>query len=289
MTFAEVGIAKRYDSYDLDELEALKHDVEALYAHGGGDCPELGMEGILRALSLSTENSHIIVLTDASCLDCEKKAQIIRTAQSLNVKIHFFYSGGGCDDDFADYREVQRETGGVHVTSIESFSSLSLFITELDSTESKRSIRSTDLFSSHACQTFNISVFTIKFEIVINQNSASTKIYDPMGHSVESRHISDDLSGYISNGDPRSGSWRICNADEKTPSTFTLTKKDTLDFSVDYYQDGHYSSAIPMADILYTYCSNTLTGACTQHIYVTVYAKTVPIGTTIEIHFMASH
>ena len=251
MTFAEVGIAKLYNSYELSELEDLKNDVEALYPHGGGDCPELGMEGILRALDESVENSHIIVLTDASCLDCDKKTQVITNAQSLNVKIHFFYSGFGCGDDFADYREVQRETEGVHVTSIESFNSLTLFITELNSAESKRSIRSTDLYSSHTCQTFNISVFTIKFKLVINQNSASTKIYNPMGQSTESQHISDDFSGYISNIDPRSGSWRICNVDEKTPSKFTLTKKDTLDFSVDYYQDGHYSSAIPMAGILY--------------------------------------
>ena len=70
-----------------------------------------------------------------------------------------------------------------------------------------------------------------------------------MGHSVESRHISDDLSGYVSNEDPRSGSGKICNVNEKTPSKFTLTKNDILDFSVDYYQDGHYSSAIPMAGI----------------------------------------
>ena len=235
------------------------------------------MEGILRALSLSNENSHIIVLTDASCLDCEKKAQIIPTAQSLNVKIHFFFSGGGCGgDDFADYREVQSATGGVHVTSIESFSSLSLFIIELDSTESKRSIRSTDLYLSRACQTFNISVFTIKFELVINQNSASAKIYDPMGHSVESRHISDDLSGYVSNGDPRSGSWRICNVDEKIPSTFTLTKKDTLDFSVDYYQDGHYSSAIPIA------------GSYTIHIATVVTHSQVHAHNT-HIHIRNTH
>ena len=51
--------------------------MEALYPHGGGDCPELGMEGILRALRLSNENSHVIVLTDASCLDCGKKLKLL--------------------------------------------------------------------------------------------------------------------------------------------------------------------------------------------------------------------
>ena len=266
VTLAEVGIPKRYDSYELEELNELKTDVEALYAHGGGDCPELGMEGILRALSLSNENSHIIVLTDATSLDYDKKDDVISTAQLLNVKVHFFFSNDyGCyGDGFPHYTEVQTATGGVHVTSIESFSSLSLFITELDSTASKRSIRSTDFYSSDTCQTFNISIFTIKFELVIRQNSAYVEIYDPLGHNVENRHISDDLTGYVSNKNPRTGCWRIC---EKTPSEFTLTKKDILDFSVDFYQDGHYSSAIPMAGMQVAMHTHTHT----QHTYIYVH------------------
>lgn len=163
--------------------------MEALYPHGGGDCPELGMEGILRALRLSNENSHVIVLTDASCLDCGKKAEVIRTALSLSIKIHFFFSGSGCDGDgFPHYEEVQITTGGVHVTSIESFDSLSLFIAELRPEErsSKRSVCSIrSVSSSQKCRTFNISVFTTKFELVVNENSAYTKIYNPLGHIVE--------------------------------------------------------------------------------------------------------
>ena len=259
MPSVEVGVAKRYKSYELDELEALKNDVEAIHAHAGRDCPELGMEGILRALNLSNENSHIIVLTDASCLDCEKKDDVIRTAVLLNVKIHFFFSGNGCrHDNFPHYKEIQSVTGGFHVTTIENFNSLSLFIAAVRPgyISSKRSVHSTDssLLSSHTCHTFNISVFTIKFEVLINQNSAYAKIYDPMGHNVKSQHISDDLSGYVSNGQPRNGSWTICTVKSETGGTskFSVTKKDTLDFSVDYYQDGHYSSAIPAAGIYMT-------------------------------------
>ena len=225
--------------------------MEALNPHSGGDCPENGMEGILRALRLSTEDSHVIVLTDASCLDCHKKDKVIRIALSLNVKIHFFFSGPGCDrDGFPHYKQVQMATKGVHVTSIESFTSLSRFISELRLQEgsSKRSVFSEipPLFSQK-CQTFNISVFTTKFELIVNENSANTKLYNPLGHIVKNEHISDDLSGYISTGHPKYGSWRICTVDKKAASEFTLTKRDILDYSVTFNQDGHYSSAIPMA------------------------------------------
>ena len=242
--FVEVGKAKRYNSYNINELNALKMDVEALHAYGGGDCPELGMKGILRALDLSHENSHVIVLTDSGCKDYEKKDTVITVALYLQTKVHFFFSGTGCGDNFPHYREVQHATGGVSVNTIESFDSLTLFITELNPGGSKRSVRSS-LSLSHKCQTFNISIFTIKFELVVNHNSKFTKIYDPLGYSVTSRHISDELSGYISSGKPRNGSWRICSINET--SKFTITRKEILDFSVDYYQDGYYSSAIPMA------------------------------------------
>jgi len=243
--FIDVSAAKRYNSYDRDDLNKLKTDVEALNTHDGGDCPELGMEGILRALVLSYENSHVIVLTDASCKDCEKKDDVVKFATQLNVRIHFFFSGEyGCGDSFAGYKYVQNATRGISVNTIESFTSLSLFIAEL---RSKRSIRSIDSFltSSHKCQTFNISAFAIKFELVVNESSTSVKILDPLGYNVKIHHISDNLSGYISNKQPRNGSWSICTIDEY--SQFTITKKDILDFAVDYYKDGHYSAFIPIA------------------------------------------
>ena len=245
-------MARAYYSESLNELNELKADVEAIMAYGGGDCPEQGMEGILRALDLSNDSSHVIVLTDASCKDCNKKDQVISTAKNQNIKIHFFFSGPGCKgNDFPDYKDIQHFTGGVSVSTIESFNSLTLFITELEKEESQRSIRSIDstLSSSYKCQTFDISVFTIKLELIINQNSTFAKIYDPLGYNVKSQHISDELSGYISN-EPRNGSWRICTVDET--SRFTITRRDILDFYVDYYQDGHYSSAIPAAG-MFTY------------------------------------
>ena len=84
-----------------------------------------------------------------------------------------------------------------------------------------------------------------------------TKIYDPLGYIVEGQHINHDLSGYDSDGQPKNGSWTVCTVD-KGP-IISVTKKDLLDFAVDYYQDGHYSSAIPAAG---TYMTSCICGFC---------------------------
>ena len=280
----EVGIAKRYISNDLAELNQLQSDVEAITAHEGGDCPELGMEGILRALRLAYDHSQVIVMTDAGCKDYDKKEEVVELARNKQTKIHFFFSGPGCRTDFEHYKYVQHRTGGVSVDTIESFQSLALFIAELNPEEtSKRSIHSKDssLSSFHKCQTFNISMFTTKFELVVNQTSTSVTIYDPLGYSVKNQHISDDLSGYVSKGQPRNGSWRICTVDE-TPE-FTISKNDILDFTVDYNQDGHYSTTIPTAGtcihtlhkwLLYTY-------PC-RYAYIHTYLHTVAVYSVIR-------
>ena len=214
------------------------------------------MEALVRAVRLSHKNSHIILLTDADCKDCYKNVTVINIALRFNIKIHFFFSGSGCHTRFTGYKHVQHATGGVSVDSVEDFRSLSLFIAELRLEEAKRSIRSTDLTSYlHKCRIFSVSMFTTKFEVVVNENSNSSRIYDPLGFNVKMRHISDELSGYISDVQPKNGSWRICTVNET--AKFTLTRKDILDFSVDYYQDGHYSTAIPIAG-MHTYINHVL-------------------------------
>ena len=242
-------MTKQYNSYDIEDLRQLKHDVDHIIADGGGDCREPGMAGILRAIRMSGEDSNIIVLTDASCKDCEKSQQVVDRAKKMNIKIHFFFSGLGCGlDKFPNYTYVQLATEGINVTTIESFQSLVRFISKLKQDGlSPRKRSSVQIINSFVekCQTFNVSIFTVKFQLIVKQNNDHTKIYDPLGYTVRGQHINHDLSGYDSDEQPRNGNWTVCTVDEN--SIFTVTKKDLLDLAVDYYQDGHYSSAIPAA------------------------------------------
>jgi len=223
--------------------------VENITAHNGGDCSEYGMEGILRAIRLSEDKSHIIVLTDADCKDCDKMKRVIRNAKDIRTPIHFFFGKSDCLDKFIEYKTVQEKTGGVYVNSIKAFHSLCEFIAKLNKSNQnvhkpKRRACSSSTLSSYKHQTFNISIFAINFELIV-KSSTSVRVCDPMRYRVKLHKISNDVSGYISNKQPKNGTWSIYTKNEN--SQFSITERDILDFSVDYYQDGYCSIIIPPA------------------------------------------
>ena len=86
---------QKYAANNLIELAKLEQAVNALQATGGGDCPELGMTGILNALSLANPVSNVIVLTDASPKDTDNKEEVISEAIREENSIHFFLNHDG--------------------------------------------------------------------------------------------------------------------------------------------------------------------------------------------------
>ena len=93
------------------QLAELDHEQtdNALRAHDGGDCPELGMTGILNTLIISLVNpvSNVIMLTNASPKDVDKKEEVIAEAIRKENSIHF--SKSCWLGDFTPYLDVARE------------------------------------------------------------------------------------------------------------------------------------------------------------------------------------
>ena len=233
VVYADVGIPQKYAANNLTELTKLEQAVNALYANAGGDCPELGMTGILNALSLANPLSNVIVLTDASPKDVDKKDEVIGEAIRKENSIHFFLSRTGCGN-FTPYLDVARETYGIVVNQIDDFEAfvefadkVGRFTTELLDDGSSKKKRQT----SENCVNFTTSVFTKSIDIFFSSVSAGSliTITNPVG-SKEEIEAQGTIATY-SKVDPLPGVYGICSTQ---PFEYSLSTKTNLDFFVEY-------------------------------------------------------
>ena len=67
--------------------------VNSLTAHGGGDCPELGMTGLYRTLLQSVQDSVIYYFSDADAKDLNLASVVLILAKQKRVKLNFILSG----------------------------------------------------------------------------------------------------------------------------------------------------------------------------------------------------
>ena len=98
----------------IDFLAAL----ESLSFVGGGDCPEMSLSGALAALERVTTGGTLVVVTDASAKDAEKKEEVIVTALRKSVKVLFFLFDGLCGTGEPAYGEIADATGGQVLTGL---------------------------------------------------------------------------------------------------------------------------------------------------------------------------
>ena len=241
-TIIEVGTPRKYYSNNITQLQELQQAVNDIYAHGGGDCPELGMEGILRALYLVNPDSNVIVLTDASPKDADKKQEVINKANEVRNSIHFFLARDGCDD-FSPYLDVANATEGIVVNQITDFEAFAEFADKVGrfqltntAAEMKRKRE-----VSENCVTFHASIFTQVIDILFSSNNLVATITSPSGvmdvitatgniavHEIET---------------PETGEYRLCSSLE---FDYSLIITNVLDFFVEYTnENGSARTSLP--------------------------------------------
>ncbi|XP_061188708.1 uncharacterized protein LOC133196872 [Saccostrea echinata] len=74
----------------------MKQWLHAMVAHGGGDCPEMAMAGIVNALKMANPGSCVFFFTDADAKDPEKANEVINLVNSKHMKLVYFLRGD-CD------------------------------------------------------------------------------------------------------------------------------------------------------------------------------------------------
>ncbi|XP_065907491.1 hemicentin-2-like isoform X2 [Dysidea avara] len=237
----DVGTPQIYSSTSVDELTELEREVNALRAHGGGDCPELGMTGILNALSLANPDSNVIVLTDASPKDVERKDEVIAKAVELHNSIHFFLSRDGCGD-FSPYMDVAEATFGVVVNRIDEFEAFAEFADRVgrffmgdDGDARKR-----DASSEH-CFTFSSSLFTTSINILFTSVTHQINVTSPSG--VKTMISTSGSVATYSNDEPEIGEYTMCSLGR---FNHAISLTSTLDFFVEHFEK---SFGIPVPEL----------------------------------------
>lgn len=89
----------------------FKAAINALGAAGGGDCPELAMNGTFSAVDLSDDGGDVFVFTDASAKDASLFAAVSSLASTKKVKV-FFALFGSCSPYDPAYFSVANASGG---------------------------------------------------------------------------------------------------------------------------------------------------------------------------------
>ena len=268
MEYAKVYYAHRLKStvrfkvHNEQGIEQVVHgvadlliDVNGLYAHGGGDCPEYGMIAILKANELlngiQSERAkdgqhHIIVLTDASAKDdylYQDVIENINDESNVDVTVHFFFSGTGCPG-FGNYQGIADATDGITVSQIDA-ASFPSFVNYIESF-SKQDVETGKRSVLTQCRFFIISVFVTSFSTLIQTSQPIVTITKPNGTYETLTTIGNSFVIYETSN-PQAGEWRACVSSGTIEQSVSLTVE--LDFSVEYVKEDVMGQLLPSTEL----------------------------------------
>ena len=261
--FTGVGpIAKAYTD-DVEDLRQFLMAVNNLHAHGGGDCAEYALDGILQTLQARDEDielmvpgSQMIVLTDAPSKNAAIKEQVVNQAKFHSVCIHFFLAlqSRNCfhheSGSIERYRDIALETGGSVVENSWEFTNFVASYRDSQCTRFPGPLRRKRSASADLrCQTFRVSRFANLLKLSVQPSETGLRtvtVRKPSGSTATPRVIdSDDSNRFavFTESHPESGEWSVCV--ERGTVEVYISLKTALDVVVLYPKnESHLSSAV---------------------------------------------
>ncbi|KAK3738880.1 hypothetical protein QZH41_014662 [Actinostola sp. cb2023] len=216
-------------NFDDSKRAGFETAINGLWAHGGGDCPELTFNGIIDAIKVGEPlpGSPMYVFTDAppKTRGEYNRDNAIGYALDYMIPVHFFFSTRGCQNpgNNADYKAIMEDTGGLGLffSSASSISSADALVkadldgsTVISSGGSGGGRRRRDLFnlwkraSSDVAFPVDESVSKLIISISATNNYNSVNLADGSGRNVAHTLNMNKGKLWIINS-PAKGMWRL--------------------------------------------------------------------------------
>ncbi len=203
-------------AFVTDSADELLNAVDALYAHGGGDCPELAQNGLLEAIDRSFPNSRLFLFTDADAKDSSLVNVVISRAQEKGINIIYALTGS-CSPIDPAYIRGATETGGQLFFITPSEVSLLSDLLQPQLSGDLVTILTANGSFTGTQQTFDIPVDSTVRRLVVSTSmdtKADVSLRRPSGEVVNpsdpDAHITPLTSGCIVTIDsPGSGGWVV--------------------------------------------------------------------------------
>ncbi|GLH06652.1 Obscurin [Gryllus bimaculatus] len=217
-----------------NDAAEYRSKLAKIRVNGGGDCPEMAMEGIKVGLENSNPGSYLFVFTDASAKDYMKQGEVENLIQRKKSKVIFVLTGkcgqSEMKPEYLVYNRIAEVSNGQVFNLLKNEVHKVLDFVKID-TEKKEVIHTAPLprnkpvsISVHVDGTMTDTTFTA------TGCHPSLDLKDPTGKVEEGKTIL-KLDSAIAKQvkDPKPGDWTV-SATVRCPGRFTMMAKSSFSF-----------------------------------------------------------
>lgn len=188
--------------------------LKKIEVSGGGDCPELALNGLRIALQYALPNSLAYVFSDATAKDHAFYEDVVELIQKKQVSINFLLTGD-CNAQnspgYKVYHKLSRVSNGqvydMHKNNVKDV----LLAIRHSVSQNYAALKSLDVESSGTSQTnLNVDKSISELSVRISGKNPTLSIKDPSNETVRNgEELSLENLKLVNIKDPKDGVWRI--------------------------------------------------------------------------------